>query len=202
MSNAVNMTDLLREAVTMLLAQHIRARLMQCGCRLLRGSPEGQAKWIVSKWSEANVHAFYILVKSDDRFWSHAQLAREAGCAPESTREFWRKTIKGSHVAAHFIDTTQRENVRLFRRGREMFWGGAGIKLQVNTEMLPFAIARAVTDSTMSQTIAHRQNFEGACEAQESDESKGAEERTAARAKLEGDMVQAPSEQAQKKLFG
>lgn len=202
MSTAIDMNVLLREAVTLALAHHIETRLAQAGCKLLRGSAMGHAKWLVSRWTDANVRAFYVLAKAQDRFWSHTQLAHEAKSSAKATRDFWSRTLKGSQVAARLVDSVERQEVKLFRRGKEMWFSNLGIKLQLATEMLRFDLARIVTNSTMGQTLALRQNYEGACEAQEADASKSEEERAEARERLDGELARPEVVRVQERLFG
>lgn len=202
MSNAIDYNIVLRDACVLALTQHIKARLIQTGCVLLRGSHEGHAKFLVSRWNDSNVRVFYVLAKANGRFYSHTQLAKEANSTPKATRDYWARTLKGSCVAARLSDTTERRSVRLFRRGHEMFFSAHGIKLQLDARMLDFDLARVVTDSTMGQTAALRQNYEGACEAQESDASKDEAARIEARKRLNQEMDQKVAKGHQRRLFG
>jgi hypothetical protein len=175
--------QLARDAVCMILARHVRARLAQAGRELARGTPEGAAKTIVSRWSGAGVLAFYMLAR-EERFVSHGALAAKCGGTKKAIREWWRR-LQDTYIRVAPLDGgAEAGRIDLFKRGRECFYAGQGVKLQLNTEKLPFALARQVTESTLEHVIAARVNYAGACDAQEADATKSPEERTAARRRL------------------
>jgi hypothetical protein len=67
------MEQITRDAVCMILIQHVKARLAQTGRQLARGTPEAMAKKIVARWSAPSVLAFYMLAR-EERFVSHSAL--------------------------------------------------------------------------------------------------------------------------------
>jgi hypothetical protein len=137
---AINQDDLLRGACESALAAHIRARLVQTGRVLAKGSPEGQAKYFVKRWKPESVRIFYFLVhQAAGRCLSKSELARGADCSGRAVDSFWGRTLKSMRVAALHSGTKERADIQLFRRGHEMFWSNSGIKLQVRGELLAFA---------------------------------------------------------------
>jgi hypothetical protein len=193
--------QLARDAACMTLAQHVRARLAQAGRELARGTPEATAERIVSRWSGAGVLAFYMLAR-EERFVAHGALAAKCGGTKKAIRDWWRR-LQGTSVRVAPLDGgAEPGRIDLFKRGRECFYASQGVKLQLNTEKLPFALARHVTESTLGHVLAVRVNYAGACEALEADATKSAEERAAARRHLledegrkAGAVVSVPSDE-------
>lgn len=200
---AIDINQVLRTACESHLAAHIRARLVASGAELLKGSPEGQAKFFVKRWTDGHVRAFHFLVESDGKFLSKSELGAGANSSERVVHDFWRRTLKSMRVAARISGTTQRKDVPLFRRGHEMFWSAFGIKMQIRGEMPSYQVARTVTETTRPALVASMQNYEGATAAQEADESRSEEERAEPRERLKNE-VEGPMETAKRQgdLFG
>lgn len=203
MTAAFDINTMARDAAAMILTHHIRARLAQKGCVLRRGSPEGTAKFLVKRWGDANVRAFYAHATNKERWLSHAKLASDLGVSAKSVRDFCRRTLRELAIVGRPADGSSAERIEidLFRRGSELFWSDLGVKLQVNTEMLPFHMGRRVTDSQLGSAAATRLNYEGACAAQEADTSQPEEVRSAGRAALEERLKEPEPRSDQGKLF-
>jgi hypothetical protein len=199
---AIDLNKVLRDACILALSDHIRARLVQTGCVLARGSAEGQARYLIGRWNDASVRMFYILASADGRFFSHSKLAKEAGAKQSASESFWGTTLKGMRVAARVADTPNRQDIKLFRRGHEMFWSQHGIKLQIKASMLNFDLSRTITDTTIEQTLASQQNYEGACRAQEADASRPEAERSAGRDRINAELTKPEVVSNQGRLFG
>lgn len=194
---AIDFNALVRDKATSVLAGHIRSRLAQTGQTLCKGSPESHARSIVARWGDGSALALLVLAQSDG-FASHAQIASAAGISVDASQVFWRKTLCGLSVSVRAPDGEGSRKLRLFRRGHERFFSAEGVKLQLNTEMLAFALARFATESTLGVTAAFRQNYEGASAAQEADDSRDEAERETARQamgrELSRDDVAAPKQ--------
>lgn len=201
MVQAIDMNEVLRDSVALALAEHIRTRLIQTGFKLAKGSPEGQARWFVRRWSDEGVRCFYILVKEKAQFLSHKQVGELANCSKETSERFWRSLLR-LKVAACFVDSLERAEVSLFRRGHEMTFSGIGVKLQVRTEMMPVSLAQIATDTTRGQLAASIQNYEGACKVQEAAANDGAPLASTARALLQTAVNPPEVEKQQRDLFG
>lgn len=179
-------TQMQLDAVEGVMARHVRARLAQTGRVLVQGTPETTAKSIVKGWQPHNVVAFYVLAKGEGAFHSTGELARKVETSRTGLRSFWRR-LRGTVVVVRPSDGggVAESELALFRDGHEAFRSDAGLKLVLNASMLRFAEAKRITDSQMESTRVARDNYEGACVAQESDASKTDAERSAARQRIE-----------------
>jgi hypothetical protein len=85
--SAKQMEPIARDAVCMILTQHVKTRLAQTGRQLARGTPEATAKKIVARWSAPGVLAFYMLAR-EERFVSHGALAARCGGTRKAMKEW------------------------------------------------------------------------------------------------------------------
>jgi hypothetical protein len=194
--------DMARDAASKIVAHHIKARLMQTGCKLRRGDPESTADKLIRPWSRASVIAFYILAK-ENRTLSATALAGRTNGSAKALASWWHR-LKRYYVLALPHDTIGKTvKVYVFRHGSEMFHGADGVKLQLNTSMLDWSVSRWIFDSTLERNVTERKNQEGALAAQEADETRTEEQRTEARRRMNEEMSRPDIEESpQEKLFG
>jgi hypothetical protein len=163
------------EAVQKAVASHIDQRLLSSGCRLVRrGTSIRAAEYITRRWTTESVIAFYTLAKANT-FMPKSEVVAAAEWRSSALDPFWSRL---RNVSVPVVQGDGAEvQMRLFRRGRELVFSAKGIFLKLNVGPLAFDLARVATDTTLGAKIAYDENYSGAANAQESDESRSDEER-------------------------
>ena len=205
MANAIDYKKLLGAAAVSVLAEHKSAKLAtKRRVRVGKGDARAWAQKTVSGWKPSNIEVFLLLADPErkDSFTKTSELAKRCKTTPAAVRAFLKRlrAITVRTRAAEGNDISQTD-VRLFIRGSELFWSAYGVRMKLNTSMLTYAEARAITETTLGVTTAARDNYAVAMTAAEADTERSEEERSEARIKLNAKYDDVPVAMKQSGLF-